>query len=302
MNKEQLIQTLIEADNKRARSKQTAIGVSQLGGCSKRVWLQLQGTPETNQVHRLPAIMGTAIHATIEAALMKSKARKDWLIEERVEIDGFPPATIDFYDKVNREVIDWKTITLKNVPYFVSKQKRWQIQTYGYLLTLAGHPVDTVSLIGVPRDGTEQDIVVHSEPYDEAVALEALAWLKDVESAPFAPAPEMSGKICSEYCPFFGELCQGIPKDLSGDVIADDVKARAAADYLTLGVEIKNLEAKQSAAKAELEGVSGVTIDGITVKWSEVAGRQTPDLDAIKAQLPFVPMKQGAPSFRLAVK
>ena len=298
MNKDLLVAALIKADNARSRSKQTAIGVSQLGGCSRQVWFKLNNQPETNKGLRLASIMGTAIHAAIEQAFGGS----DYLLETRVEIDGYPPATIDFYDPATKTVADWKTITLKNVPYFVSKQKRWQVQTYAYLLTLKGYEVDTVKLIGIPRDGTELDIIEHAEPYDEAVALEALAWLKNIEAMPFAPAPEMFGKFCESYCPFYGEACMGIPKDLAGDVIADEVKTRAANDYVALGAEIKRLEALQSAAKAELEGVSGVTIDGVTVKWAEVAGRQTPDLDAIKAQLPFVPMKQGAPSLRLTVK
>jgi len=298
MNKDLLVEALIKADNNRARSQQTAIGVSQLGGCSRQVWFKLNNQPETNKGLRLASIMGTAIHAAIESALVDSGA----MLETRVEVDGFPPATIDFYDPATKTVVDWKTITLKGVPYFVGKQKRWQIQTYAYLLTLKGFEVDTVKLIGIPRDGTENDIVEHSEPYDESVALEALAWLEAVKSAPFAPEPEMSGTFCSSYCPFFGDACQGIPKDVSGDAITDEVKARAAADYVSLSAEIKRLEGLQAAAKAELEGVQGVTIDGITVKWSEVAGRQTPDLDAIKMQLPFVPMKQGAPSMRLTVK
>jgi len=242
--------------------------------------------------------MGTAIHAAIEAAF----EGQPYLLEHRVEIDGFPPATIDFYDPATKTVTDWKTLKLSGVPYFISKQKRYQVQVYGLLLSLSGYEVETVQLIGIPRDGTERDIVDYSEPFDEAVAYEALAWLKDVEAMPFAPDPEMSGSFCSDYCPFWGEACQGIPKDLSGEAITDEVKSQAAADYISLGAEIKRLEALQDAAKAELQGVNGVTIDGITVRWSEVKGRETPDLDAIKAQLPFVPMKTGAPSFRLSVK
>ena len=298
MNKELLVSALIKADNARSRSQQTAIGVSQLGGCSRQVYFKLNGAPGTNKGLRLASIMGTAIHSAIELALADSGA----MLETRVEVDGLPPATIDYYDPATKTVVDWKTIKLSGVPYFLSKQKRWQIQTYAYLLTLKGYEVDTVKLIGIPRDGTENDIIEHSEPYDEAVALEALAWLENIKAMPFAPAPEMSGKFCSDYCPFYGELCGGIPKDLAGEVITDEVKARAASDYVNLGAEIKRLEVLQSAAKAELDGVNGVTFDGITVKWSEVAGRKSPDLDALKAQGIEVPMREGNPTIRLTVK
>jgi hypothetical protein len=278
MDKNLLVSALVKADNARARSQQTAIGVSQLGGCSRQVYFKLNGQPETNRGLRLASIMGTAIHSAIEAALADSGA----MLETRVEIDGYPPATIDYYDPETKTVVDWKTITLKGVPYFVGKQKRWQIQTYAYLLTLKGYEVEIVKLIGIPRDGSENDIIEHSEPYDEAVALEALAWLDNIKAMPFAPAPEMSGTFCSSYCPFYGEACTGIPKDLAGEAITDEVKAQAASDYVTLSAEIKRLEALQDAAKAELEGVNGVTFDGITVKWSEVAGRKSPALDALK--------------------
>jgi hypothetical protein len=78
----------------------------------------------------------------------------------------------------------------------------------------------------------------------------------------------------------------------------------AAARYKELNVQIKQLEAEKDAAKAALEGVSGITIDGIKVSWSEIAGRSTPDLDAIEKALNGapIPMKTGSPSIRLNLK
>lgn len=300
MDKQILIDALLEADNGRARSKQTAIGVSQLGGCRRQVWHQLQGHEGKNPTLRLASIMGTAIHASIEQALQD----KGYLLEHRVEAkDGLPPATIDCFDPATGTVTDFKTITKKNADYFISKQKRYQVHTYGYLMVQAGYEVNTVQLLGIPRDGNELDVIDWSEPYDEAVALEALAWLVDVESRTDAPNPERDATtFCKSYCQFYGDLCAGVGKDFSGEAIVDDVATKAASDYLTISSQIKDLENQKDAAKAALEGVSGVTFDGVKVAWSEVAGRQTPDLDAIKALLPDVPMKQGAPSVRLTVK
>ena len=68
MDKNILIEALRSADDQRDRSKQVAIGVSQLGGCRRQVWHKLNGDAETNPTLRLASIMGTAIHATIEAA------------------------------------------------------------------------------------------------------------------------------------------------------------------------------------------------------------------------------------------
>ena len=299
MDKQTLITALIKQDRSRARSQQKTIGVSSLGDCRRKVWHMVQGDEPVNQTLSLPAIMGTAVHAAIEEALNGSGA----LLEHRVEINGLPPATIDYFDKVTGEVVDWKTITLKNVDYFVTRQKRWQVQVYGYLMQRAGFEVTTVTLVGIPRDGTENDIVVHSEPFDEATALEALAWLEDVRSSTIAPAPERDPvSFCAKYCPFFGELCQGMSKDFAGDPITDEVVEQAADRYVQLNAEIKALELAKDAAKEALVGVAGVTVNGVRVSWSEIAGRQTPDMDIIKGLLDVVPMKQGQPSMRLNVK
>ena len=302
MDKATLIKALVDYDNSRARSKQTAIGVSSLGDCRRKVWHMIQGDKPTNDnVLRLPAIMGTAIHAAIENAIGDADGR--YLIEHRVELDGLPPATIDFFDTAECEVIDWKTITKKNIDYFVTQQKRWQVQVYGYLMTQVGYEVKTVTLIGIPRDGTENDIVTHSEPYDREVALEALRWLEDLRQVTEAPAPERDpATFCKNYCQFYGATCAGKTKDVSGEPITDETASRAAKTYLEILVKEKALANEKDAAKAALEGYNGVTFEGVTVNWSEVAGRSTPDTDEIKKVLGSVPMKQGNPSTRLSVK
>jgi hypothetical protein len=299
LDKQTLVDALVKADSARPRSLQTAIGVSQLGGCRRQVWHKSRGDAETNETLRLPAIMGTAIHAAIEKALGDTGL----MLEYRVEVDGFPPATIDCYDPETKTVTDFKTITLKNTAYFVTQQKRWQVQVYAYLLTLKGFEVDWVQLIGIPRDGTEADWIEHTEPYDRAVAEQALAWLADVTSREEAPSPERdAASFCAKYCPFYGSACQGIGKDMTGDAIVDEVAETAARRYKEINTEIKQLEAEKDAAKAALEGVNGVTLDGIRVRWSEVAGRQSPDTEEITKLLGSVPTRQGAPSLRLEVK
>jgi hypothetical protein len=300
MDKQILINALTAQDQARPRSKQTAIGVSSLGSCRRKVWLELAGTPKTNPTKSLAAIMGTAIHAAIEAAFANNPR---FLIENRVEIDGLPPATIDCYDTEEMEIIDWKTTKKSNLSYFPSKQQRWQVQVYGYLMNKSAYPVKTVSLVAIARDGDEDDIVVYSEPYNPAIAEEALAWLTDLQNTTEAPAPEKdAASFCRNYCEFYGSACNGIGKDYSGNAITDEAASKAASEYIAIGAEIKALEAQQEAAKAALVGVSGVTMQGVKVSWSEVAGRTTPDLDAIKALLPTVPMKTGQPSIRLSVK
>jgi hypothetical protein len=304
MEKQTFIDQLVAWDNSRARSKQTAIGVSSLGDCKRKVWHMARGDAGTNTTLRLPAIMGTAIHAMIEQAVHNTGV----LIEYRVEIDGYPPATIDYYNPATGEVVDWKTITLKNVDYFVTKQKRWQIQTYAYLLMQLKDPaidVKTVTLVGIPRDGTENDIEIYSEPYDPAVAEEALAWLANIRTLEDAPEPEREpASFCQRYCQFYGTLCSGKTADMSGAPITDENAERAAKAYVEISAKLKELKAEQDSAKTALEGIAGITMDGIKVSWSSINGRSTPDLDQVKTLLGDqpIPMKTGEPSVRLNVK
>ena len=170
---------------------------------------------------------------------------------------------------------------------------------------------DKIALADLARSVTTPIIGDDSKPLisgiaADTVALAALGWLEDVTSMIEPPAPEREPlTFCAKYCPFFGELCSGIPKDLSGDPIMDDAATDAARRYKELAVELKELEKEKDALKATLEGHAGITLDGIKVLWSEIAGRQTPDLPEIEKLLGGsspIPMKTGSPSLRLEVR
>ena len=298
---ETLMDALKSYDNNRERSLQTEIGVSQLGGCRTQVWLQRNKALGGNPTLRLPSLMGTAIHTLIETAL-SSYSLGAFQLETAVEFEGLP-GHIDWYIPESGSVVDWKTTKLKNMAYFPSTQQRWQVHTYGYLLAQNGHEVKTVTLVAIPRDGTENDIVVHTEDYDESVALEALAWRDDVLSRKEAPAPEKDPvQFCKNYCQYFSVSCDGKQYSKSGDEITDPVAILAAKDYIDLDLSIKALETQKDAARTALENVNGITPDGISVGWSSVAGRKTIDEQAVLASMGEVPRKQGEPTMRLVVK
>lgn len=203
-------------DNKHSdRSMQKAVGPSEIGGCRRRVWHRLIGTPTLNdQTLSMAAWMGTAIHTAIEnrIKLQDDPFNPRFLLEIAVTFDGIR-GHVDCYDTVNHEVIDWKTITKKKVNYFPSNQQRTQVHIYGYLLSSTGYPVDTVTLVGIPRDGNELDVVMHSEPYSEQIALEGIAWLRQIENnLDVIPNPEMPKRFCRDYCPYFdGSGNEGCP-------------------------------------------------------------------------------------------
>ena len=295
-----LMKALTSYDNNRARSQQVEIGVSQIGGCRKQVWLQLQDAERTNDTLKLPALMGTAIHKMIEDALAA-----DWnefQMEREVEFDGLK-GHIDLYVPSIGAVVDWKTTKLKNLDYFPSTQQRWQVHLYAYLLQKNGDSPKTVTLVGIPRDGDERQIKIHTEEYSEAIALEAVKWLQNVIDATEAPAPERyAAQFCQFYCPYFGDVCTGKEKEVSTETITDETVITAVDEYVKISAEIKQLVDKKDGIKALLENVDGVTPSGVQVKWSQVAGRSSIDEKEVQKLLGYVPKKQGDPSMRLMVK
>ena len=304
--KELLLTALRAGDAKRSRSTQVQIGPSEVGGCRRKVWYRLNDQPETNDNElKLAAIMGTAIHAEIERALADNP---DVMIETSVEYNGMK-AHIDCFVPSTGDVIDWKTSKVRNLSYFPTNQQRWQVQLYGYLLANNGYAVNRVSLVAIARDGDERDVKVHTEDYDESIALEALGWLAAVKEAKEAPAPEKDASYCQHYCKFFdasGEMgCVGLKKErtsVSEVIIADAQIDKNALLYLQLAAQIKELETQQDSLKASFEGVLGTTNSGIELSWTTVKGRESVDSDEVEKLLGFVPKKVGAESQRLTVK
>lgn len=305
---EMLIKALHSYDKSRERSQQKEIGVSQVGGCRRAVWFQLNNEPKVNETIKLPALMGTAIHKLIEEALV-AEAEANWsdyMLEKEIEYNGLK-GHVDLFIPSAGAVIDWKTTKLKNLEYFPSKQQRWQVQLYGYLLENNGYEVKTVTLVGIPRDGDERHVRIHSEEYNREIAEEGIAWLKGVREATMPPAPERyASQFCLLYCPYYGDSCGGKGKELPVEVIEDTQTISAAERYLEISQEIKKLEAEKDATKAALENVNGVTPSGITISWSEIKGRRTLDEEYVayffEKHQEEIKYKTASNSMRLTVK
>jgi len=307
----ELIQIITKSSKTSARSQQKKVGPSEVGGCARKLWYKLNDQEPTNpNTLSLASILGTGIHAHLQKIFHEQDPWGDRYILEG-EFD-FPEDNIvghvDMYDKVNKEVIDWKTSTKANLGrYFPSRAQRWQVQLYGLLVNRGGHDVETVTLVGIPRDGDERDIVYHSEPFDVEVCKEALAWLAEVRDATTAPPAEKDATFCRNYCSFYDESgtkgCAGRPKaEAEGAIIQDNTVAQAAKDYLKVVEQLNELEDKKEKIRATLEGVNGITPDGVKVIWSLTAGRKSVDEDEVKKLLGHVPYKIGKESARLTVK
>ena len=308
--KELLLHVLHSQDASRDRSTQTEVGPSEIGGCRRKVWYRLNAQPHTNENQsKLAAIMGTAIHATIEEAITKlDPEAKDYLVETEVSYDGMK-AHVDLFVPSTGAVIDWKTSKIKNMGYFPSNQQRWQVQLYGYLLSKNGYQVNTVNLVAIARDGEEKDVKVHSEPYDETMAHAALLWLENVKNSKELPPAEKDASFCKSYCQYYdasGELgCTGLIKErivLSEVVIEDAEIDKHALHYLQLDTRIKELEKEKDSLKASLEGTIGVTASGVEISWTTVKGRETVDAKEVEKLLGFVPKIVGNESVRINIK
>ena len=308
--KELLLHVLHSKDASRDRSKQTQVGPSEIGGCRRKVWYRLNAQPETNDNQsKLAAIMGTAIHAAIEDAIGHIDPEgKEYLVETEVA-HGDMKAHVDLFVPSTGAVIDWKTSKVKNLSYFPSTQQRWQVQVYGYLLSKNGYDVKTVNLVAIARDGAEKDVKVHTEPYDEAIALQAFEWLNQVKASTTIPDPEKDQSFCKDYCQYYDATeqmgCGGLKKErivLSDLIIEDDEVDKNALHYLQLDAKIKELEKERDSFKASLEGSTGTTKSGIEISWTTVKGRETVDSKEVEKLLGFVPKVVGNESVRLNIK
>jgi len=308
--KELLLHVLHAKDASRDRSMQTEVGPSEIGGCRRKVWYRLNAQPHTNENQsKLAAIMGTAIHTAIEDAIGSLDPEgKEYLVETEVAY-GDMKAHIDLFVPSTGAVIDWKTSKIKNLSYFPSNQQRWQVQLYGYLLSKNGYEVKTVNLVAIARDGSEKDIKVHTEPYDEVMALAALSWLANVKASETLPEPEKDESFCKDYCQYYdasGEMgCTGLKKErivLSDVVIEDEEVDKHALHYLQLDTQIKELEKEKDSLKASLEGSTGITMSGVEISWTTVKGRETVNAKEVEKLLGFVPKLVGNESVRINIK
>ena len=308
--KELLLHVLHAKDASRDRSMQTEVGPSEIGGCRRKVWYRLNAQPHTNENQsKLAAIMGTAIHTAIEDAIGSLDPEgKEYLVETEVAY-GDMKAHVDLFVPSTGAVIDWKTSKIKNLSYFPSNQQRWQVQLYGYLLSKNGYEVKTVNLVAIARDGSEKDIKVHTEPYDETMALAALSWLANVKASETLPEPEKDESFCKDYCQYYdasGEMgCTGLKKErivLSDVVIEDEEVDKHALHYLQLDTQIKELEKEKDSLKASLEGSTGITMSGVEISWTTVKGRETVNAKEVEKLLGFVPKLVGNESVRINIK
>ncbi|WP_018350969.1 hypothetical protein [Longispora albida] len=202
------------------RSRQRRIGPSSVGHpCGRRVAYEAAGVEPVNSGgDPWPSIIGTAGHDWLARAFRAHNAalgRERWLVERRVRITDTLTGTGDLYDTDTATLIDHKILGADSLKAIKrdgpGDQYRVQVQLYGYGLAREGISVERVALACYPRSGWLSGLHVWSEPYDPAVAedalarlsgLGALARLLDLDAHPerWALLPDAPAATCT-WCP-----------------------------------------------------------------------------------------------------
>lgn len=185
--KSQLLEIIRWADDNSERSKQVAIGPSEVGlECDQRVARILAGMPQVNnRFDPWAGIVGTSIHSWLQQAVDRwleqhviPEGEPPWFTEMRVTAVEFLSGSSDLY---NGDVIDYKSAASEKIkkmrekgPEMVPTHYRVQGHIYGLGQENAGRKVRDVVLVFVPRNGLIKDMYLWREPYDENVALRAI--------------------------------------------------------------------------------------------------------------------------------
>lgn len=138
--------------------------------------------------------IGTAIHSFIESAIDSSNATlvSDAIVEKKINLGeiagyGIINSKPDLVLPSSKHLIDWKTssrpkikklkdlvdgIKYDSTSEYTMQKYIGQAQLYAWGMNRASVPVDATSLVFINREGTyENDIWVHTVPYDESIAV-----------------------------------------------------------------------------------------------------------------------------------
>lgn len=201
---ERIGQFIIDSDAGSARSKQKAIGPSEVGEpCERQLSYKILDWPETNTSRDpIAAIIGTGFHLWIGE---KFEARNAALggtrykVEDRVTVrEGYTEAaaltgSADLYDRLIAANLDWKLVGVSSLDKYrrqgPGEKYRIQAHLYGMGQRNAGEDVKRVVIVFIARHH-ELKIHVWSEPYNEQIALDALARLDRIRDRVMELDPE----------------------------------------------------------------------------------------------------------------
>lgn len=171
-----------------ARTQQMALGPSGVGtACERKLAMTLLESDKINDDRdEWTSSVGTAIHSWMEGALehqnelLRQAGRPTrWLVEKTVEIRTGLKGHTDAYDLWTNTVLDHKFPGVTAIRKYrkqgnPGREYIWQAHLYGLGWARLGFPVRKVAIAMYPRSGLIRDTWLWQQPYDEAVAHEAL--------------------------------------------------------------------------------------------------------------------------------
>lgn len=180
---EQVFQRAIRHD---PRSLQKRIGPSEVGEpCTRALAHKLHGDDEPERQLPTKAWVGTAIHAELLEKIIPAAdpTKAMYFTEQRVsvgEINGTEiTGSCDLFDWQSGTVIDVKTKGKSTLDghkrHGPGEKYRIQAHLYGRGWQRRGYTVNTVAFWFIGRDSEWSERLWWHEPYDEQVAIDALA-------------------------------------------------------------------------------------------------------------------------------
>lgn len=187
--KDDLINVVRWSSNNSHRSKQVALGCSEVGHpCDRRLAYKMAGVDEPNNyTDPWPAVVGTSIHSWMEQAVNDFQhvhGTKRWLTEMEVLPNPLVMGHTDLFDLETHTVLDWKFPSPANLKAMrtdgVSSQYMTQVQLYGLGHVNAGRRVERVGIAALGRQGWLKDMFVHTVPFDALLAEQAIQRIFDI--------------------------------------------------------------------------------------------------------------------------
>lgn len=180
----ELRSVLIAYEHQRPRSRQVALGPSEIGTpCAQQIARKLIAGPQAPaQEPAWAPFQGTAVHNSMNDVIAFWNAlegRERWLPMRRLTIAPGLEGDGDAYDTDHETVVDWKHVGITALKELrskgtVSQEYRVQTHLYGRGYALLGRPVKAVRVVLLARSWKFDDSEEWTEPYDEALALEAI--------------------------------------------------------------------------------------------------------------------------------
>jgi hypothetical protein len=230
----ELSDMILHAEYNSDRTLQVAIGPSEVGEpCDRRLGYRIAGIEPVNETDPWPAVVGSSIHTWLDNAVTRYENYTNmgrYLTETIVHPDDMVTGHSDLYDAKRRMVIDWKTVSTKNLAKFKEEgpPESYVIQVNLYAMgqIRAGRPVDKVCLVALPRAGWLSGMYVWVDDYDPEIAQQALDRMYriggkllalDVIANPhrWAQVEATPSRLCG-WCPFYrqgGDDGQGADAD-----------------------------------------------------------------------------------------